>query len=726
MLFGASYYHEYQPLPRLQRDLDLMVDAGFTVIRVGESTWSSYEPVSGRICFSALTAVVDAAHERGLKVVVGTPTYAVPPWLARQFPEIMVTPPDGQRLAYGGRQDVDFTHPSFLFHAERLIRAMAAAFAGHPGVIGFQVDNEIGVREIASAHVVERFRQHVMDELGGVQGVNDKWGLTFWSHRLSEPQDLWAPAGNSVPGYALQWQRFQAELTVQFLTWQRDLLREHLRPEQFVVHDLIGGHSAGSADVLGIARALDKTAVNIYSPLQRAVELPPPPEQVAARSGPDWMDSAGTWSMLWKADMAHSLRGPHGSRFLITEAQAGSIGWHDTNVPPWPGQLRLFAHLMNSRGADMLTYWHWHTLHYGRESYWGGVLGHDGEPGRIYEEVRRLGAELKSIAADVADAVPDADIAVLYSRDSLRALQADPALREPLTGAADPHSYSRVLNSWLKAATSTGTQVRIVHPDSDWHGQQVLVVPALYVADEALLQSITARARQGAHVVLTFRSGYADEWLRVRWTRAPGPLREAVGASYQEYCTLPEPIRLTVAATDPRPGAQDRPAQDLPAQDLPALELAEGASACAWADALVAESAQVLLGYDDPFLGGFAAVTTHAVGEGRITYVGCLLDDASTASLLRWALRERRQHPLASRWDAPEQVHVSSAVRADGRRLWTLTNHSWEATSVRTPFRGRVLTADDSSTAGDIGRAAELPLAPWGVAIVVEEAGAQA
>ena len=33
VLFGAAYYHEYQPTPRLKEDLDLMRRAGFSVIR---------------------------------------------------------------------------------------------------------------------------------------------------------------------------------------------------------------------------------------------------------------------------------------------------------------------------------------------------------------------------------------------------------------------------------------------------------------------------------------------------------------------------------------------------------------------------------------------------------------------------------------------------------------------------------------------------------------------
>ena len=73
VLFGAAYYHEYQPSPRLETDLDLMADAGFTVIRVGESVWTTWEPEEGRFDLDWLAPVLDGAHQRGIRVVLGTP-----------------------------------------------------------------------------------------------------------------------------------------------------------------------------------------------------------------------------------------------------------------------------------------------------------------------------------------------------------------------------------------------------------------------------------------------------------------------------------------------------------------------------------------------------------------------------------------------------------------------------------------------------------------------------
>jgi len=81
VLFGAAYYHEYQPSPRLDTDLDLMAAADFSVIRVGESVWTSWEPEDGRFDLEWLAPVLDGAAKRDIKVILGTPTYAAPPWL---------------------------------------------------------------------------------------------------------------------------------------------------------------------------------------------------------------------------------------------------------------------------------------------------------------------------------------------------------------------------------------------------------------------------------------------------------------------------------------------------------------------------------------------------------------------------------------------------------------------------------------------------------------------
>ena len=78
----------------------------------------------------------------------------------------------------------------------------------------------------------------------------------------------------------------------------------------------------------------------------------------------------------------------------------------------------------------------------------------------------------------------------------------------------------------------------------DFSAYKLLIVPALYISDDALLQRISDYVKNGGHVVMTFKSGFANENSAVRWVRAPGPLREAAGFSYQEFSNLEHPLAL--------------------------------------------------------------------------------------------------------------------------------------------------------------------------------------
>jgi beta-galactosidase len=122
VLHGASYYHEYMPYERLETDARLMEEAGVTVVRVGESMWASWEPQDGQFEFAWMERVVERMHRAG-KVILGTPTYSMPPWLCRKHPEILVVPLGQARTApegfYGPRQNMDITHPTYLRYAER-------------------------------------------------------------------------------------------------------------------------------------------------------------------------------------------------------------------------------------------------------------------------------------------------------------------------------------------------------------------------------------------------------------------------------------------------------------------------------------------------------------------------------------------------------------------------------------------------------------------------------
>src|SRR5207247_2329572 len=132
--------------------------------------------------------------------------------------------------------------------------------------------------------------------------------------------------------------------------------------------------------------SLDVTAGNPYYDMQDSLTMPEPPHEKLPQQ---WM-AYGAWALHQSADRIYSSRQ---EPFLITETNAQAIGGTSDNRPAFDGQWRQAAWALVARGARMIEYWHWHTLHFGAETYWGGILPHSGRPGRVYRELARLGAE---------------------------------------------------------------------------------------------------------------------------------------------------------------------------------------------------------------------------------------------------------------------------------------------------------------------------------------------
>ena len=155
LLFGTAYYDEYMPYDRLDEDVQMMKKAGINVVRIAESTWSTCELQEGIFDFSHVERVMDAMEAAGISVIIGTPTYAVPTWMVKSYPDVIATTVKGRGI-YGARQIMDITHPVYRFYAERVIRELMKHTAHRDCVIGFQLDNETKYYGTAGKNVQEK------------------------------------------------------------------------------------------------------------------------------------------------------------------------------------------------------------------------------------------------------------------------------------------------------------------------------------------------------------------------------------------------------------------------------------------------------------------------------------------------------------------------------------------------------------------------------------------
>ena len=686
ILYGAAYYAEYQLSDRLETDLDLMAAANFSVIRVGESVWSTWEPRDGEFDLDWLQPVLDGAHARGIKVILGTPTYAVPPWLQGSYPEIAAERAPGQRVPWGARQEVDFSHPAFLFHAERVIRKIVARYAEHPAVVGYQLDNEPGLQLFHNRGSFIRFVERLKDRYGSTDALNREWGLTYWSHRVTDWSQLWTPDGNTLPQYDLAWRRYQAELTTEFIAWQAGIVREYSRPDQFVTTCI--AYPRPALDDASLTMPLDVAAGNPYYGMQDHLALGTDLTPVQP-----WT-TTGVWGLYRQADRIFSSKQ---SRFLVTETNAQSIAGSDQNYPPYPGQLKQAAFAFISRGAAMIEYWHWHTLHYGTETYWGGVLPHSQRPGRIYREISQIGAELKALGTALDDYQPDADITLLFSHDSKWAQE----FAAPLHTAdrvPDRESYQSIFDAFYRGVIEAGAQARIVHadqlgddPTSFAGAHPVLVVPAFSVATDAELTFLHDYALAGGHLVIGIRTGYGDDEARARLAVAPAVLSSAAGVWYDEYSNLDEPVSVTGGTS---------------------IAISDGARATRWIDGLILDGAESVASYAHPYLERFPAITTRTVGAGRMTYVGTVPNSVLATDIVRWLVPSS----IASDWTVGTAPNVTVTSGTAGQvRVWFVTNWCAEQSTLTIPHS----VFDVAGSHHMAGSA--ITLEPWAVMVFADE-----
>lgn len=693
MLYGVSYYWEYQPYERLDEDLAMMRAATINYARVGDSIWALCEPEEGRFELDWFERVLDGLHGAGIQVILATPSYAIPAWLWRTYPEVMALGPDGRPAPFGDRQNMDLTHPTYRRLAERMVRALLARYAHHPAVIGVQVDNEAGGRTLYNDTVFEGFVDRLRHRFGTVDRLNEIWGLNYWSHRLTDWSQLWRPSaphqgigGNTNPGYDLEWRRFQADLVTEFLTWQTAIVREYLQPHQFVTHDVIGGHGLPHSDRRAIAQLVDVPAENFPFHAQEGLNHPPVP---GVPTYHDPFGVHGAAQIYFRGDLARS---GGKKNYLVTETNSISMGGSAHHFPAYDGQWRLAVYAAASRGAKAMAYWHWHTLHYGSETYSGGVLAHDLQPNRFLDEVRQIGAEVRQLGASLTDLVAEEEVAMIYSPDSRYALSFQPCLTVPGTTEGDRMSYERIFDTFYRSFFDARAQIGILQDLSTLADYPVVVAPALYIADDDTLSLLADYAYRGGHLVLSFKSGYADEYARARWSTTMGPLRPAVGAGYSLYSNVEEPLSLTSAG---------------------GLALDEDARAEGWLDELELEGASPLAYYDHHFFGRYPAVTSHHFGAGEVTYVGTLPNASLGRSIASWVLDRAGVSPLGD--GLPEPVRVTRAAAPTGERLWFLTNWSSAAHRVPSPVAGV-----DKLTGADLPVGGELELPAWGVRLVAE------
>lgn len=644
--FGAAYYDEYMPVSRVDEDMRMMKEAGMNVIRIAESTWSTWEPRDGEFDFTSLHRMLAGAKKYGISVIVGTPTYAIPPWMVRKYPDILADTHSGPSR-YGHRQNMDITHPGYRFHCERIIRKLMEQVQPYDHVIGFQLDNETKPYDTCGERAQGMFRQWLMEKFGTVENINQAFGLAYWSNSLGSWDDLPDVRGTINNSLAAEFEAFQRNLVTEFLLWQRTIVDEYRRPEQFVTHNFdyewrdYSHALQPDVDQFRAAEAVTVAGCDIYHP------------SASFLTGAE---------ISFGGDLARGLK--RGKNFFVLETQAqGPVG-----RLPWPGQLRLqaFAHLAN--GANMVEYWHWHSIHNAIESHWKGVLSHDFTPGAVYQEAKTIGGDLARIGSRLVNLKRTSEVTVLVSNRSLTGLKWSDSFADP--------GYGDILRWVYDSFFRMNVSVDIVDDRvRDFSQYKLVVTPGLYCAEDSLIRALREYVQNGGHLLSTFRSFFCDENVKIRTSRQPGGLSGVFGMTYDNF-TVPVDV----------PGARE------------------------WMELLRPdEETEILLAYDHPVYAGYAAATCHSYGSGSAAYIGAMLEESVLDKLLEPLLPKMGIKLPAHRWP----IILKEGENDFRKHVRYVMNYSAVRGSYTVPHNATELITGKTYSAGE-----KIDLPGWGVAIL--------
>ncbi|MFN8354100.1 MAG: beta-galactosidase [Spirosomataceae bacterium] len=675
LLFGVAYYDEYMPYERLEKDVAMMKEAGINVVRIAESTWSTVEPSDNVFDFKHIDRVLTTMHKGGIKVIVGTPTYAIPTWLAKKYPDVLVTTAQGQRL-YGARQNMDITNVHFRFHAERVIRKIMEHVKDHPAIIGYQVDNETKHYGTASPNVQKAFVHYMKNKFKTLEAINKAFGLDYWSNRINRWEDF--PLVNGTFNASInaslnaEFAKFQRQLVTDYLAWQTQLVKQYAKPSQFITQNFDlewRNYSYGiqpDVDHFAAAKALDVAGIDIYHPTQ---------------------DHLTGIEISLGGDLARSMK--NGKNFFVIETEAqGFPQW-----VPFPNQLRLqaFSHL--AAGANMLEYWHWHSIHNSAETYWKGLLSHDFEPNPTYNEAKTIGKDFDRLSDKLINLKKNNEVAVLFSNEALTAFNAFSF------GWGARENYNDILRPYYDALYKMNVGVDFVDatqlaldPKKSLDSYKLLIVPVLYAASDELLNKLNQFVKDGGHVLYTFKSGFSDQNVKVRSSIQPGVINEACGISYSQF-TIPNNVSL-----------KNDPFGVGPEQN----------KVTTWMELLTPTTAKVLAYYEHPAWGTYAAVTQNQYGKGVATYVGFITTPALTEKLVKAVLQK------ANLWKTEQQfafpIIVKSGLNQQGKTIRYFFNYSGVSQQITYPYRnGNELLSNSVVSANST-----LTLEAWGVQIIEE------
>jgi beta-galactosidase len=175
----------YQPVDRspeeIRKDIALMREAGFSLVRMGDLSWDAFEPSEGNFQFEWFDEILRQMAEAGIKVILDIGGMPAPTWLHHEYPSANVVDQHGVMLQPATRYMENISDPVYRQCVRRFADALTRRYAHHPALFAVGYDNEIGNGNMSySAADRQRFIAWLEAKYVTVEVLNRAWATQRW------------------------------------------------------------------------------------------------------------------------------------------------------------------------------------------------------------------------------------------------------------------------------------------------------------------------------------------------------------------------------------------------------------------------------------------------------------------------------------------------------------------------------------------------------------------
>lgn len=499
----------YQPVDRsreqIQRDIELMSQAGLKVVRMGDLSWDYFEPAEGRFDFATFDWIMDRMHAAGIKVILDIPGQPAPIWLHHRYPGVDIVTQQGVRLHAAERYMDNIGDPDYRRLLARMADTLTRRYARHPALFAVGFNNEIGNGYLSySPADRERFVEWLKKRYGSIEALNKAWATQRWSRRINGWDEVELPyvEGPGPSERYLDLRRYWSDTTIEVLR-ELESVRKKNVPDKPVLSNLWDGAGRKGFDYLATQREYASYGAMGFYPEYYG----DPPVGTAFDA---LMIKGGLSTPIW-----------------FNEFTTGSAGVYGTK-----GRSRMWAHFGLLLGAQTALAWTFNTHLGGEEQTLFGLIDHDDRPSWKLKEWATIAGEFAKLQASGFPRQTRPKIAIAYSFDNRIASSApgDGVRRYITTPYIDQahNAFEPLLKDNIDAAV-----VNIAHEDLSRY--RLVVVPGLYLLDQAGADALRKFVADGGTAIMTAFSAKVDEHSQWYGTPLPGRLSDVFGMRTSEF-----------------------------------------------------------------------------------------------------------------------------------------------------------------------------------------------